>query len=320
MENEEKQNTDRGQREQGPTFRDYKDIVDHAHKEVEWVRSAYKHLIWPVAIVILVGIYFSYKLVTEFKDEVRRDVEEIKLDLSNKVNELAMQVQSRIDGEFKKENIHELVEEVAKHRIEEIADPLISQNIEEKINPEIKAAETKLRAIDDELTKAGQSREELKAALEFASTVSAAQNDDGLAFDQLLSWHRDKSFPFSAGSAIVKIRVYYASPMLGTAYVKFPWEKIDKDPSELTFSQLQDIYASMLPRNHADVINRIWNRTDISKKDKMPFLIDVLNKDKSLTARNFAGRFLAQEAGLRWDPFVTEPLLDWWKENKENIK
>lgn len=325
MEKEERQKVDRVRVEQEVILRHYRNIVDHAHKEVEWVRSAYKWLISLVVVagttIFVVGIFFSYKSITDFKNEIRTDVKKIETELEEKIAKLATQVQSRIDEEFKKENIHSLVENTAKRRIEQIADRLITKSIEGKVRPKIKAAEGKLETLDAEFSKAAKNREELQAALDFSSIVLAAHNDDGKAFDQLISYGKDESFSWSgiAARAVMRIRSSYHAQTIH-AYPSLPWDKEKIDPSKLSLSQFRDIHSSVAPWFHADLVYHIWNRTDIPKKDKMMFLFDILDKDGSLTARYMAGDFLAKEIGIEWNPFLYKPLFDWWKENKEKIK
>ena len=65
----------------------------------------------------------------------------------------------------------------------------------------------------------------------------------------------------------------------------------------------------------------IWNRTDIPKKDKMNFLVDVLsNKEESLTVTERAGRIFNAAAKLQYKGLATDRFLDWWSENGSKIE
>ena len=60
----------------------------------------------------------------------------------------------------------------------------------------------------------------------------------------------------------------------------------------------------------------------IDKKDKMAFYINVLRNDDSLGATFLAGKYFVQaasDADLKWRPFSTKPLLDWWAANHNFI-
>jgi len=334
MENQKKQSTNRRQTEKDPVLRQYQDIVDRAHKEVEWVRSAYKWLVSIVGIVIVSGLFFLYWSAAEFKTEMKLDsattksrlsqdisvlTKKFKSDLDDMVHTIGNRVDSRVEEEFKKEQIQLQIQENCKKRIEKDADLFISQHIDEKIKPKIETTDRHLKALNEKLVNTSALLEEIKTTSKFTITVLAALNDDRQAFDQLRSWLNDNSFALSkdAENAFVKLRTYYGGP-IPPGYLNAPWKQ-GVDPFELILSQLRKEYELLPSLYHADLVNHIWKRTDFPKRDRMLFLIDVLKKDESLTAIFYAGQFFAQESGLKWSPFVIQPLLDWWEKNKGNI-
>ena len=334
MENQKKQNTNRRQTEKDPVLRQYQDIVDRAHKEVEWVRSAYKWLVSIVGIVIVSGLFFLYWSAAGFKTEMKLDsatakarlsqdisvlTEKFKSDLDNMVHAIGSRVDTRVEEEFKKEHIQLQIQENCQKRIDNAADLYISQLIEEKIKPKIGTIDRNLKALNEKLVNTSESLEEIKTTSRFTITVLAALNDDRQAFDQLRSWLNDNSFALSkdAENAFVKLRTVYGGP-IPPGYLNAPWKQ-GVDPSNLRLSQLRKEYTLLPSLYHADLVNHIWKRNDLPKGERMRFLIDVLKKDESLTATFYAGQFFAKEAGLKWSPFVIQPLLDWWGENKENI-
>ncbi len=72
--------------------------------------------------------------------------------------------------------------------------------------------------------------------------------------------------------------------------------------------------SSLPPRFHADLIKKIWERKEeeISKIEKMSFLIEVLNTSNSLNAKNIAGILFDREYNVNWDPFKMQPIYDKW--------
>ena len=102
----------------------YKGISDHAKSEILWVRSAYKWAVALAAIVAVVGIYFTYKSSSDFKEEANKEIDRrlnflelrMKYELEKQVNELGKTVENRVDQEFKTENIKALVESKARIR------------------------------------------------------------------------------------------------------------------------------------------------------------------------------------------------------------
>jgi len=54
----------------------------------------------------------------------------------------------------------------------------------------------------------------------------------------------------------------------------------------------------------------------------MSFFVDILKDDDSLTATFLAGKYFveaASDSSLKWSPFSTKPLLDWWAEHADSI-
>ncbi len=162
--------------------------------------------------------------------------------------------------------------------------------------------------------------QELGAITEFSKIVISAQNDDRRAFDKLTSWVEDKSFPMrkEVASAWVQIRTDFGGP-LEKGYMNFTWPN-NIDPNKLSIANLREAYRSSISIFHAYFVNFVNERKDISKKERMGFLIDVIRDDESLIATSYAGKFFAKEAGIEWKHFVIKPLLDWWEENKNKIE
>ena len=54
----------------------------------------------------------------------------------------------------------------------------------------------------------------------------------------------------------------------------------------------------------------------------MSFFIKVLETSNSLTARHYAAKYFikaANDGSLDWDPFMIDPLIDWWDKNKSKF-
>ncbi len=308
----------------------YQDIVDRAHSEITWVRSAYKWLISLVGIVIVAGIYFTYQSVVQFKTDMRNEIKDVtnnltkefselkirmKSDLDKQFIDLKHQVESRIDEEFKKENINKLVQDKAKERIDKIATPLIKTELNENFMPKLVSAELKLKKIEKESNK---SIKKLNLISEFSMTVILAQNDDRKSFDKLEEWSSDKSFPLSdkAANVLKSIIIDHAQPFYTT--YKVPWEK-KFDPATQSLADLKKLYKSAQSLVKLSLIQYIWNRQDFSKKEKMSFLVDVLKNDNSLKAVEHAGRYFKKASGLKYKPLAIDLFLKWWHNNKANI-
>lgn len=163
----------------------------------------------------------------------------------------------------------------------------------------------------------------LRNVTDFSLTVQAAQNDDRQAFEKLLSILGDKSNEFRelASRAVVEIRRRYNGP-ISPGYLNLPLAA-GKDPKKLSIFELRIAYNSTLTVYKASVVNLVQDSTIINRKEKMQFFVDILENCSSLTATFYAGQFfaeLAKDPTIKWSPFNTKPLLEWWPKNKENIE
>jgi hypothetical protein len=68
------------------------------------------------------------------------------------------------------------------------------------------------------------------------------------------------------------------------------------------------------------LIEYIWNRADIPKVERMSFMADVIAKDKSLNAVEYAGRYLSDALDVKLKPLAVKVLLKVWREKKDSIE
>ncbi len=209
-------------------------LTDHAHKEISWVRSAYKFVVVIIGALIAIGIYFSYKSASEFKADLRdeglrvqaRQKSEFELlgqklrqDLQSDVNDLRKEVTKRIDSEFATKEISALVQDKAKERIDTIADTLIQKNITNQIAPirnefvdllsKSKAdIQDRVEKLDENSKQTQKTGDELQVTLAearsllekldeqsmFIMAVLAAQTEDRDAYQRLDKWAGDENF------------------------------------------------------------------------------------------------------------------------------
>jgi len=309
------------------TVDQYAKIVDRAHSEIQQVRSVYKWFVGSLGLILATAIgsatYLTYNTVQEMRS-----------DLDDKVAELSDRVDKRIEDEFGKGSIRDLIQRKAEERIDKVADGIISNHIARSLEPKLSAFESKLRDSDIRVTAVEKQLDakisatdsklrtlesgalaELRETSEYVMTVVAAQNDDRKAFDQLKTWADDKSSPFSARAAQAwsKILDEHATPFFKGLTV--PWAE-SVDPSKLSLDQLKATHRSAPPHIRVALLEYIWNRGDIAKKQKMAFLVDVMKTDASLQVVEYAARFFMKESNQKIKPLAIDPLLEWWAKHK----
>src|SRR6266581_2367809 len=162
------------------TIKMYQDIVDRAHAEVKGVREVYKWLSFALGLIISTGIavigFLTYSNIHDMRTDVDKEREEIRKQMKQEVdlmnakakqdygvlaNDLTSSVQKnvhdvegkvnkRIDDEFNKDNIQNLVKINAQEHIDKVADNLIGHQIQNKIAPQIALVGDKLSRLDQE--------------------------------------------------------------------------------------------------------------------------------------------------------------------------
>jgi hypothetical protein len=199
----------------------------------------------------------------------------------------------------------------------QLSEDLRSKNIQ---------ASKELSALEIRLSEATKTSERLQTIAQYTTTVLAAQNDDRAAFDQLQAWSKNKSFPLApdAGRAWSAIEASNETLMLDYSV---PW-KSGTDPGRLNLVDLhKDYESSSIPSVRIAIVQYIAKRSDIPKKERLRFLVDVMQHDPSLKVVTYAGQSFGQLAQLNPSsgPFLKFPALSqeyfykWWKDNASKV-
>ncbi|MFZ2147777.1 MAG: hypothetical protein WAV28_11210 [Sedimentisphaerales bacterium] len=311
---------------------EYQKIINRADKEIERVHRTYYLVSKILGVIIVAGItavtFITWNTIADMRGDLREETNTITSRFNDEVDLVGRQVRSRIEEEFNKENIHDLVQTTAKERIDAVADVFISEKIDEKVIPlinvivkQIEDANNRLVALEDKFTNDLKVKQE--TFIEYLITVSAAENGDRKSYERLKTWGEDNTFMLSsqANVAYGKIRSMHNSPIYRSGF-NVPWKE-GIDPSKLSLSDLKKNYENIsasAPRLKLALIEYIWKREDIQKRNRMEFLIEVLKTDDSLDALEYAGRFFSEGAGVKFHPLASKEILDWWGKNKEKIK
>lgn len=162
---------------------------------------------------------------------------------------------------------------------------------------------------------ATQLLEDLSYAVDFQSTVIAADNNSRSAWDQLRVWGNDSDFPYHAEAAAAWKRIVQEhSPPFHASGFRIPWRE-GIDPASLSLDQLSETYRESLVELRPALLEYIWQRGDIPQDARMAFMIGVIEQDESLRAVEYAGRYFLQGASLDGSPMDVDMMLQWWTEN-----
>lgn len=322
-----------------------KEVSGHAEKEISRVAMLYKVVAGCLTLIVVAGIGFTFKDASEFRKNAREEIAEQKklikddireqetrmrerqealfsqmqLLLSSQVAALGKKVESKVDEEFKTENITKLVNDKAQARIDTIADPIITDKIAKKIQPTIDGVNKNVEQIKTDIETSRKKINNLEQVSEFVNVVTNAKNDDRKAFDQLGKWESDPTF-YRQNDA------YHARKMIIEDYANTPdfnhsvrWND-NIDPSKLSFSVLRDDFYRMESIDQkTGLLQYIWDSKDFSKKQRMGLMIEAMKNDNSLTVVCKASRLFQNEAMKNIKCLYTFLLIDWWDKNKDSI-
>lgn len=152
----------------------------------------------------------------------------------------------------------------------------------------------------------------------FQATVIAAHNDNRNAFDQLNKWGLDKSFPYHVLASQAYNEVYYEHCNSNRNVYKVPWKT---DPSSAGLEALTDFYWHKVPPGiKPGLIQFISENEKFPLKNKMEFFIEVISRDESLRAVEYAGLSFRDGAKLDKCPLDIDFFKSWWEKHKDNFQ
>lgn len=307
-----------------PTIKMYQDIVDRAHAEVEAVRKMYYWLSGVIGLILSVGIgsgtFLTYKSFHDMRVDMKEEVEimkkramqdytmlasDLKSTVESKSQNVERAVNSRIDAEFNKDNIKGLVTSKAQEHIDIVADNYIDKHINNKITPKIKKVNDDIRKIELDV--------------EFNAVSSAAKNDDTKAFQKLLAWSNDKSYPFKdqANQIVGEIKST-KNTILSLPMTYDPPNNIKTNSVSSHIKQVYKEYnETVLPGLRVNIVEYVYGSADISKTDKLNFIHDVIKIDNNLDVVLHATTIFNKLTGQNVDPYNINLVLGWFSKNPQ---
>jgi len=161
---------------------------------------------------------------------------------------------------------------------------------------------------------------ELEGISGFQSTVLAADSDSRIAWDQLYTWAEDLDYPYhsEATEAWKRIARDHSQAFFSSGF-QVPWKE-GLNPATLTLDDLLVIYGEAPVDLRPALIEFISKREDIPRKERMSFMIDIITKDSSIRALEYAARHFFQAADLKMGPMNVPAILQWWSENAAQIQ
>lgn len=159
----------------------------------------------------------------------------------------------------------------------------------------------------------------LNSVSAFMLLESRAQNDDRVAFEELLKISRDRNDPFRdlAKQASIRIFTELSSAETGKMMPDYPLKDKLKG---LTLHEFKKVYRESIPLYRAFILEDFWANALYTKPEKLGFLAEVIGRDTSLRALQKACQLMDREAML-YKPFTAyEVYLNWWVANQKKYQ
>jgi hypothetical protein len=309
-------------------------VVDYSHRAIDRVQAVYKWLASLVAVVIAVGLaaatYLTYHNIADLRKDMKeeRADEEVRLkaDLEQKSKTLGDEVNKRIDSEFSRENVRQMVEQKARERIDTIADTLIQKQIKGIIDPQLTEIKgrvdnfdakirTNVGALEDTLKKGQSATQEIKSGVDFVLLTVRAANDDRHAFDELLSIEQTGKPPLSDTAYAATVEIATGS-LTDLIHYNVDWPAIGVKPETASIKEFEGALSSdILPGQRPAILEAMWGQSRFSKFEKLTFLEHVIRTTSSLRCLVKATRLMDQEANLKKNIRVYSLYLDWYRDH-----
>lgn len=190
----------------------------------------------------------------------------------------------------------------------ELADDLLRKNAE---------ASKQMESFNNSLQRGATAVKQLQDYSILTETTLAARGDDCKAYDQLLAWSKDESYALQN-----EAKLAVKSIMEQNEQIRFiptiKWKE-NVNPNQLALNQLAyDFKIQETPQMRSALLSFIWKRDDIPKKERLAFLVEVIQTDPSIRVVDHAGGIFARATGDGFKDLAKEEHLRWWEENKDN--
>ncbi len=98
------------------------------------------------------------------------------------------------------------------------------------------------------------------------------------------------------------------------------WQQIGIDPTKATLEVFQELYNHAAPVYQSKIMQTVWGATQIQKKEKIQFLIDIIRTTPSVRCLREACILLNPEAKLGRNFMLWEEYIKWWDNNKDKYQ
>lgn len=282
----------------------YKEIVDRAHREIEQVRSVYKWLASLIAIIMVFGIYYTFRSASEFKEEIRKDIKELKIEVTK-----------RVDRELASDSIQALINNRVKTHIDKNAKSIIENQIKISVNPIFEEADAKLK----EISKRFENMKIRQSITQLADKAIVESSRE--AFDEILkvSEKNEEGTPLRLAADAEKFRVFNFWSTMRKEKGNIPLKKPDGTTAKESDYTTEEL-IEFLNDDKWDARMQAAEYLAKRKEEKsIKALIDSIKTEKDIVVLKEELRAFSKITEKEFTIVNYKKAIKYYNENKEKI-
>ena len=203
-------------------------------------------------------------------------------------------------------------------------DAQTAKNLSEDASNKVVLADQKLKDLDAALQRANDSINKLDAATDFSLIVSKAQNDDRLAFNQLMQIANATNSLFAP--AAISILNTIVAEVQGEVIIDYTsltvnWDLYGINPDTDSLQKLEEAYSTH-PNSRIlrfNIVKKIFESNRFSELARYDFLAKVIQSENSLKIVQLAINLMTPKSNIRANFLVTDLYLQWWSKNRTGL-
>jgi uncharacterized membrane-anchored protein YhcB (DUF1043 family) len=182
-----------------------------------------------------------------------------------------------------------------------------------------KKSKEKADQVENVLSEAKTSLDDIKSVSDFALLITKASNDDRSSFDALRKIAGIEGHRFIEITQPVLMQIITDPQVTGIFSFNINWKRdYNLEPDKASFSDFANVFNKVTSIHQPAVLKTMWKQARFPKNNKLDVLYQVITSTKSIRCLHLACKLMDEEAKLGMNIIVYEQYAKWWEENKES--
>lgn len=188
-----------------------------------------------------------------------------------------------------------------------------------EVNSALSNANKEIGGLKDLQKEAEKKLSQLSAYSEFYDLSLGVRSDNRQAFDRILQIATSKDDFRKTMAERTLSNLPKEVEHMNLLEYQIDWQSANIDPSKASLQEFIKLYNSHPPIFQTKIMDAVWGSSVIPKKDKIAFLIEIIQSTPSLRCLDFACRKLNEETKVGKNFVLWESYTEWWNRNKDSL-